>query len=515
LNRRKDVELFEAIRREYQFGVGTVKGVARKFGVHRRMVREALADAVPKERKSVERARPKLDPAVPFIDGILESDLKAPRKQRHTAHRIYNRLLAEKPEIQVAEATVRAYVRDRKLKIGLTHRETFVPQSYTWGHEGQVDWYEMLAELGGERQKVQIFCLRSMASAGAFHRAYPHASQQAFLEAHELAFHYFGGVFHLLRYDNLKSAVQRILRGSQREETARFVAFRSHWSYAAEFCNLARGNEKGGVEGEGGFFRRNHLTPVPVARDYEHLNELLRDASGEDEQRVVGERSVSVGTAMALEREHLLPLAKDGFDLAAVRFPLVNTSGCVKVLTNSYSVPLAAGTEVEAKIHASYIEVWRQGKCVARHERCFGRQQKVLDLNHCLEALERKPGALAGATALEQCRAQGKWPASYDQYWERLKQRQGRQAGTHAMIELLVEGQKHGAGRLRQAIERALELGCSDKAAVQYLLTEAKLEKKKPEVIDVGVLIGYERPQPTTAAYDRLLLNTQGAEVIQ
>jgi hypothetical protein len=373
----------------------------------------------------------------------------------------------------------------------------------------------MVAELGGEKQKVQIFCLRSMASAGAFHRAYPHASQQAFLEAHELAFHYFGGVFHLLRYDNLKSAVQRILRGSQREETARFVAFRSHWSYAAEFCNPARGNEKGGVEGEGGFFRRNHLTPVPVARDYEHLNELLRNASGEDERRVVGERSVSVGTAMALEREHLLPLAKDGFDLAAVRFPLVNTSGCVKVLTNSYSVPLAVGTEVEAKIHASYIEVWRQGKCVARHERCFGRQQKVLDLNHYLEALERKPGALAGATALEQCRAQGKWPASYDRYWEGLKQRLGKQAGTHAMIELLVEGQKHGAERLRQAIERALELGCSDKAAVEYLLTEAKLEKKKPEAIEVGVLIAYERPQPTMAAYDRLLLNTPVAEVIQ
>jgi transposase len=479
------------------------------------MVREALADAVPKERRVMERARPKLEPAVPFIDGILESDLKAPRKQRHTAHRIYNRLLAEKPEIKVAEATVRAYVRERKLKIGLIHRETFVPQSYTWGQEGQVDWYEMQAELGGERQKVQIFCLRSMASAGAFHRAYPHASQQAFLEAHELAFHYFGGVFRLLRYDNLKSAVQRILRGSQREETARFVAFRSHWSYEAEFCNPARGNEKGGVEGEGGFFRRNHLTPVPVARDYEHLNELLRDASCEDEQRVVGERSVSVGAAMALEREHLLPLAKDGFDLAAVRFPVVNTTGCVKVLLNSYSVPLAAGTEVEAKIHASYIEVWRQGKCVARHERCFGRQQKVLDLNHYLETLERKPGALAGATALEQCRAQGKWPASYDRYWEGLKQRQGKQAGTRAMIELLIEGQKHGAGRLRQAIERALELGCSDKAAVQYLLTEEKLEKKKPGIIEVGALLAYERPQPTMAAYDQLLLNAPVAEVIQ
>jgi transposase len=135
---------------------------------------------------------------------ILESDLKAPRKQRHTAHRIYSRLLAEKPDIKLAEATVRAYVRSQKVKIGLIHRETFVPQSYTWGQEGQVDWYEMVAELGGERQKVQIFCLRSMAGAGAFHHAYPHASQQAFLEAHELAFGYFGGVFRLLRYDNLR-----------------------------------------------------------------------------------------------------------------------------------------------------------------------------------------------------------------------------------------------------------------------------------------------------------------------
>ena len=165
------MELFEAIRREYQFGVGTIKGVARKLGIHRRMVREALADAVPKERKIVERVRPKLEPAIPFIDRILETDVNAPRKQRHTARRIFDRLRIEKPSIEVAEATVRAYVREKKLKIGLIHREIFVSQSYTLGHEGQVDWYEMFAELGGESQKVQVFCLRSMASAGAFHRA--------------------------------------------------------------------------------------------------------------------------------------------------------------------------------------------------------------------------------------------------------------------------------------------------------------------------------------------------------
>ena len=509
------MELFETIRREYQFGVGTIKGVARKLGIHRRMVREALADAVPKQRKKSERARPRLEPAIPFIDTILEKDLAAPRKQRHTAHRIYDRLRMEKPEIEVAEATVRKYVREKKLQLGLIHRETFVPQSYSWGQEGQVDWYEMSAELGGEEQTVQMFCLRSMASAGAFHQAYPHASQQAFLEAHELAFHYFGGVFHVLRYDNLRSAVQRILRGSQREETARFIAFRSHWGYEAEFCNRARGNEKGGVEGEGGFFRRNHLVPVPVARDYAHLNELLREASQGDEHRVVGDRSLSVGVAMAMEREHLLPLAKEGFDLAAVRFPAVNSSGCVKVLTNFYSVPVGVRTEVQAKIHAAYVEIWYQGKCVARHERCFGRQQKVLNLDHYLEVLERKPGALAGATALEQWRTQGRWPGSYDRYWEVLKQRQGKQAGTRAMIEILLLGQQHGPARLRQAIEEALRLGCSDVAAVRYLLTAEQLEKDKPAAIELGSLISYERPLPSMEAYDQLLLHAPVREVMQ
>jgi transposase len=143
----------------------------------------------------------------------------------------------------------------------LSGHEVFVPQSYDWGVEAQVDWYESYADLDGVRTKLQVFEMRSMASGGAFHRAYTHATQQAFLEAHELAFRYFGGVFRLLRYDNLSSAVKKILRGHRREETSRFIAFRSHWRYQSEFCNPARGNEKGGVEGEGGYFRRNHSQP--------------------------------------------------------------------------------------------------------------------------------------------------------------------------------------------------------------------------------------------------------------
>jgi len=381
------VELFEQIRREYEHGVGSIRAVARKLGVHRGMVREAIANAVPGERKSPVREKPKLTLVMDFIEAILEADRKAPRKQRHTAHRIWCRLRVERPGLEVAESTVRRYVRTRKRQLGQLGQEVFIPQSYAWGQEGQVDWYEALAEIDGEEKKVYLFCLRSMASAGAFHRAYLHASQQAFLQAHELGFHHFGGVFHGLRYDNLKSAVKKILRGQRREETARFIAFRSHWGFQSEFCTPGQGHEKGGVEEEGGYFRRNHLVPVPKVRSLEELNACLAQRAREDEQRIVGNRTQNVGVGMNLEREHLLPLAPEGFDLAGIHFPRVNGSGCIQLLTNFYSVPVPVGIEVQAKVYASYVEIWHEGKCVAQHERCYSRRQKVLNLEHYLEAL--------------------------------------------------------------------------------------------------------------------------------
>src|SRR5436190_9973442 len=372
LDWRAKVELFEEIRREYEFGVGTIAGVARKVKVHRRMVREAIASALRKARKQTERPHPKLQAAIPFIDAILQGDRQAPRKQRHTAHRIWVRLREELPDCPVAERTVREYVHDRKLALGLLAREVCVAQSYEWGVEAQVDWYEAYADLAGERTKLQVFSLRSMASGAAFHCAFLHATQQAFLEAHELAFAFFCGVFRKLRYDNLKAAVKKILRGQRREETARFIAFRSHWRFASEFCTPAEAHEKGGVEGEAGYFRRNHWVPVPQAVDLAELNHRLLDDCRRDGQRYIAGREQNVGAALLIEQQHLLPLAAEGMDLARTSFPTVNSMGCVKVLTNAYSVPLKVGVEVHAKAYASTVELWKDGQCVAVHERCYG-----------------------------------------------------------------------------------------------------------------------------------------------
>jgi hypothetical protein len=286
------------------------------------------------------------------------------------------------------------------------------------------------------------------------------------------------------------------------------MAFRSHWRFAAEFCTPGEGHEKGGVEGEGGYFRRNHLVPVPCVADLDALNALLLSGCRADEARVLDGRTQSVGAALAEERGHLLSRVTEGFDLADVVFPLVDKQGCVTVKTNFYSVPARAGTRVEARVHPLHVEVWHAGRRIARHERCHSRRQHVLDLEHYLDVFSHKPGAFAGSKPLAQWRAAGRWSACYDALWDRLQARHGKQNGTRAMVEVLGLGREFGHDALRTAIAATVSLGACDVAAVRYLLTEAGLHKVRPVQIDVGVLARYDRPMPSVVDYDTLLIST-------
>jgi hypothetical protein len=195
-------------------------------------------------------------------------------------------------------------------------------------------------------------------------------------------------VFRLLRYDNLKAAVKKILRGHQREEATRFIAFRSHWRFQGELCALAQPHEKGGIEGEAGYFRRNHWTPPPKARDLDDLNAQLLAACREDERRLLAGHQQSVGAAMIAERAHLLPLAEQGFELAEIAFPRADGLGCVRARTNLYSVPAPPGR---------IVEVRDEGRCIARHERCCERCQQVLD--RAMRASGRAGGARTADTS--------------------------------------------------------------------------------------------------------------------
>lgn len=298
--------------------------------------------------------------------------------------------------------------------LGCATKEICIAQSYDFGEEAQVDWYESLRGVcrrsaEGERVLHAQHGQRRSVSLCLFP-----CDATSVLEAHELAFAWFGGVFARLRYDDLRAAVKKVLRGHRREETERFVVFRSHWGFEAEFCNPEEAHEKRRRRREGGYFRRNHFVPMPQVRDLADLNRHLLDSCREDGPRLIGSRSESTGTLMVRERDCLRPLPQQGMDLTEVSFPTVDSAGCVSVKTNRYSTPLRPGMKAHAELLPAYVEIWSEGQRVARHERCYQRRQQILDLEHYLEPLSRKPGALAGSTALVQWRQQERWKDSHD-----------------------------------------------------------------------------------------------------
>lgn len=265
------VELFAVIRRDARVEGLSIRGLAKRHGVHRRRVRQALASAVPPPRKRPVRVSPRLEPFKPVIDAMLRSDLDAPRKQRHTATRIRARLIEEHAATDVSYSAVRDYVRVRRAEIDLEagrRVEVFVPQQHAPGAEAEVDFGEVWVVIDGAKTRCQLFVFRLSYSGKAIHRVYPTCGQEAFLEGHVEAFTVLGGVpTRHIRYDNLSSAVAIVLHGTtrRRTENERWTLFRSHYGFDSFYCQpgIAGAHEKGGVEGEVGRFRRNRLTPMP------------------------------------------------------------------------------------------------------------------------------------------------------------------------------------------------------------------------------------------------------------
>lgn len=440
------VELFEAIRRDARREELSVRALAERHGVHRRTVRAALASAVPPARKVPVRRSPKLEAAKPLIDAMLRADLTAWRKQRHTARRVLARLVDEHGMTEVTYSAVRDYVARRRPEIaaeaGRAGAQAYVPQFHEPGAEAEVDFADVWVRLAEELTKCFLFTLRLSYSGKAVHRVFASQGQEAFIEGHLAAFGVLGGTpVDKIRYDNLKSAVSRVLFGRARAESDRWVAFRSHYGFDTFYCipGIEGAHEKGGVEGEVGRFRRTHLVPTPVVATLAELNARLAAIDAAEDARRIANRTLTVGHDFALEQPLLRPLPTEGIDPGLTLTPRVDRSARITVRQCQYSVPVRLiDRRVRVSLRASELVVFDGRTEVARHARSVRKGSQTLVLDHYLEVLARKPGALPGATALAQARSAGTFTSAHDAFWALARKQSGDAGGTRALVAALL-----------------------------------------------------------------------------
>ncbi len=462
------VELFAAIRFDWQRNGSSIRALADKYGVHRRTVRQAIESVVPPERRVPVRATPVLNQVRGWIDQMLREDLAAPRKQRHTARRVFDRLVDEH-DASVSYSSVAKYVNRRRLEIAAEERDRgdvvdgFVPQTHEPGAEAEVDFADLWVYLADELTNCFLFTLRLSFSGLGVHRVFRTQGQEAFLEGHEYAFDRIGGVpFRHIRYDNLKSAVRRVLFGRERIESQRWQQFRSHYGFTSWYCMPGPdgAHEKGGVEGDGGRFRRNHLVPVPRVGSVAELNERLAAADVADESRHINGRTSTVGEDFAAEAPSLLPLPADRFDTALSRWTRVDRYAQVTVRQCHYSVPARLiGQRVRVSLSAEQLRIFDGSRLVATHPRLTNRAGSNLVLDHYLEILMGKPGALPGSTALAQARSSGAFTSTHEAFWAAARARHGDAEGTRALIEVLLLHRRLDRDAVLAGIRSALDAG--------------------------------------------------------
>jgi transposase len=395
------VYIQEAIRKAYYRDKKGIRQIVRELGVARNTVRKILADETcepPRYRLGQPKRQPVMGAYLGVIEGWLKADEEAPRKQRHTAKRIYERL-REEYGFTGSERRVREVVAECQKK----PKEGFLPLGFQPGEMAQVDWIEEAPVfIGGERRKINLFGLVLNYSGGMYFEALERRSQEAFLQGHANAFTFLDGVPREITYDNLKTAVQKILDGRNRLENERFVAFRSAYLFDSRFCQPGRGNEKGRVENMVKFAERNLLTPVLHVESLAELNARLRERCRAYLQHIQARQSQSVRERLEQERAHLLPLPKHPPECCRIVSLKADKSALVQFETNRYSVPSQyAYTSVWLKAFVDRMEITNTDTVLAVHPRLTGKFQESIRFEHYRKLLERKPGGFQHLRTLD------------------------------------------------------------------------------------------------------------------
>lgn len=454
------VDLYQSIRHLSAVEGLSQREIARRLGISRKTVRRyCLGQAMPWEKRPRAERRKKIitEKVKEFVKECFEKDKSAPKDQHHTAKRIYERLRDEKG-FQGAESSVRRLVAELRPR----EPEVYIPLAFSPGEAAQVDWGTATVFIAGKKTTAHLFCVRLCHSCAPFVMAFPVEREETFLEAHQRAFDYFGGVARTLVYDNLRTAVKEGW-GRFAKEQDKFIAFRAHYAYETWFCTRAEAHEKGLVEGLVGYIRRNVLVPIPEARDWNELNDLLlaRCRRYTAEHQIRG-RELPVREAFAIEKASLIPLPVKPYDTALFKEPRVDYYATVSFDKNRYSVPVAStGQVVTVKGSAFFVEIYHRGDLLARHERCYAQGKTRYQLEHYLPLLEERPRAVRNARPVREANL----PEEFRNFSLLLED------PDRSMVRLLRLIVDYGQEKVLAAVSKALELHQISVDVVAYYAT--------------------------------------------
>ncbi len=462
------VELYAGIRRAVMVDGLSRREAAKRFGVHRNTITKMLQFSVPPGYRRRERpASKKLGPYMSWIDKVLEDDRSVHKKQRHTAHRIFERLRDE-------EGFSGGYtiVREHVARALLRSREMFVPLSHRPGH-AQADFGEADGYIAGEKIRFHYFCMDLPHSDACFVKAYPAETAEAFCDGHVAAFDFFGGVPQSILYDNSRLAVAKIVKGGRRLRSQMFAELQSHYLFDDRFGRPGKGNDKGKVEGLVGFVRRNFMTPLPVADSFDAFNARFLDACAKRRQATLRGHAATIAERMQADTAALMPLPPVPYEACHKVATCVSSLSLVRYRNNDYSVPTRYGhQEVLAKGYVDRVEIACHGETIATHARSYGKAEFVYNPLHYLALLEHKSRALDQAAPLDDWRL-----ADCIHRLRRLMESRMGNAGRREFIQVLRLMEDFRQHQVEQAVAEALRLGAISFDAVKMLLL-ARLENR-------------------------------------
>jgi transposase len=467
------VEEKETIRRLYFIKRHSVRRIARENHYSRKTVKKAITDgSVPEYHLKAAKPSPVMGPYVDQVLEWLEADKSQPKKQRHTAHRIYDRLTGE-CGFTGAERTVRQHVSKFRLRLG----EMAIPLEFDAGADAQCDWGEAQVVINGERLSAQVLYMKLSYSGRAFVMAFPTQRQEAFFEGQRRAFEWYEGIPGRVSYDNLTVAVRKVLRGRNREEQKAFIGFRSHYLFESHFATPAHPQEQGRVESLVGYTRRNYFVPVPEAASFEELNGMLLQRLVEDDQRPAVGKDKTIGEAWTEEKSSLLPLPRFPYRCCVSRPVQANRLSLVTFDSHRYSVPVEYGfSRLTLHAYAWRIEVACGDRVIASHGRRYGKAPDAIEVEHYLPLLIRRPGAFPYAKPVRQM------GAVYQEFY-RVLSRSRDGDGVSEFLQVLSLGRRYGSEALEDAMRRALTDNRADIERVrQLMIVSAGANENSPSV---------------------------------